>query len=360
MMNLRKERWEKGRMKGYLMLMVFIFTSLISVQGQDTVTVIGTGDIMLGTNFPSVRYLPPQNSCSHLFSHVAEFLTSADFSFGNLEGTFADSLAVPRQCKDTNYCFLFRMPGEFVHCLAEAGYDMVSVANNHAGDFGAAGKLRTVEILKQAGLSVAGTLDEPFTVVERNGRRIAFCAFGTSGGTPSLIDLSYAVSVVEKASECSDLVIVSMHGGAEGKDFQHVPKTEEEFLGYDRGDVYLFAHRMIDAGADIIFGHGPHVTRGVELYKDRFIAYSLGNFCTYSRFNLQGPNGIAPAIKVYVDSLGVFLKGEVLSIAQAGPGIPYIDPENKAVWKLRELSSADFPESSLIIGGNGLIRKKEE
>jgi hypothetical protein len=68
------------------------------------------------------------------------------------------------------------------------------------------------------------------------------------------------------------------------------------FYGEDRGDVYEFAHSLIDAGADIIFGHGPHVTRAVEVYK-KFIAYSLGNFCTYGGINVSGINGWSPILK---------------------------------------------------------------
>ena len=66
----------------------------------------------------------------------------------------------------------------------------------------------------------------------------------------------------------------------------------------NRGSVYRFAHEVVDAGADVVFGHGPHVTRALEFYRDRLICYSLGNFATYRRFNLSGPNGIAPIVKV--------------------------------------------------------------
>ncbi|KKK93514.1 hypothetical protein LCGC14_2692140, partial [marine sediment metagenome] len=64
-------------------------------------------------------------------------------------------------------------------------------------------------------------------------------------------------------------------------------RESEIYLGYDRGNIYEFAHMVVDAGADVVFGHGPHVTRAAEIYKDRFIIYSLGNFCTYRRFNLR-------------------------------------------------------------------------
>ncbi len=108
---------------------------------------------------------------------------------------------------------------------------------------------------------------------------------------------------------------------------QSVPKTTEIFHGENRGDVYKFAHTLIDAGADIVFGHGPHVTRAVEVYKDRFIAYSMGNFCTYRGISVSGINGLAPIIKVYTDHSGKFFKAQVTATYQSyGTGVK-IDPE---------------------------------
>ena len=77
-------------------------------------------------------------------------------------------------------------------------------------------------------------------------------------------------------------------------------------MGEDRGNIYEFSRFMIDNGADIVFGHGPHVLRAVDLYKDRFIAYSLGNFATYKRFNLSGGRTFA------IDSSNVNSKGEFI------------------------------------------------
>ena len=117
-----------------------------------------------------------------------------------------------------------------------------------------------------------------------------------------------------------DIVIVSFHGGAEGADYQNVTRETETFYGENRGNVYEFSHRMIDAGADIVFGHGPHVTRAIEVYKDRFIAYSLGNFCTYRRFNLTGPNGFAPLLRVKTDTFGKFVEADIIPVYQDNLG----------------------------------------
>ncbi len=114
-------------------------------------------------------------------------------------------------------------------------------------------------------------------------------------------------------------------------------RGDEVYLGTNRGSVYRFAHEVVDAGADVVFGHGPHVTRALELYKDRLICYSLGNFATYRRFNLSGPNGIAPIVRVDVNRAGEFLSGEVAAVYQPGEGGPRPDPSRRAIQNHQSL-----------------------
>ena len=131
-------------------------------------------------------------------------------------------------------------------------------------------------------------------------------------------------------------------------------------MGYNRGNVYKFAHDCIDAGADILLGHGPHVTRAVELYKDRFITYSMGNFCTYDKFSLRGSKGVGPIIELQVNKKGKFISGKVIPTKQIGEGIPVYDEEKKALQELIDLSLEDFKESPLVIDSNdGSMVKKE-
>ena len=156
-------------------------------------------------------------------------------------------------------------------------------------------------------------------------------------------------AIVRMLADTCDIVIVSFHGGAEGADFQHVPKTDEIFHGEDRGDVYNFAHTMIDNGADVVFGHGPHVTRAIEVYKDRFISYSLGNFCTYGRFNLAGPNGLAPIVKINVDTTGKFLSGRIIPVFQTWPGGVKMISNRRVINKIRELMAVDFPDAAITV-----------
>ena len=321
----------------------------------DTLTVIGVGDIMLGTDYPSAVYLPPGDDCTPLLRDVKAVLGDADITFGNLEGTFAGEHGTPKKCKDTTRCFVFRMPEDYVHCLVDGGFDMVSIANNHANDFGAAGKLMTEWVLESHGIASAGSYAEPATIVVKEGVRYGLIAFAPNRGCYGLDDLNAAARMVDSVKQRCDILIVSFHGGAEGAGHQHVTRRNETYLGAGRGNVSAFAHGVIDAGADIVFGHGPHVTRAVEIYRDRFIIYSLGNFCTYRRFNLRGPNGIAPIMKVYLTPEGRFLKGEVIPSHQPGPGGANLDPRKRVITKLQELTRVDFPEVPLDIDHEGII-----
>lgn len=321
-------------------------------------TVVGVGDMMLGTNYPSKAYLPPNNG-KDLLAPVLDLLKNADVTFGNHEGTILNTGGTPKKCRDPKVCYVFRTPEHYVDRFVEAGFDVLSLANNHSGDFGAEGRKRTKAVLREAGIHFAGLAGTDETAVfERNGVKFGFCAFAPNSGTCDLRDIAGAKAIVEKLAAETDVVIVSFHGGAEGADHQHVPRATETFHGENRGNVYKFAHAVIDAGADIVFGHGPHVTRAVELYKDRFISYSLGNFCTYGRFSLSGPAGIAPLITLQITPDGEFVEGRITPTYQQKTHGPKIDPQKRAIKTIKNLTKTDFPETPLTIDDDGRMRKK--
>lgn len=328
-----------------------------SANAGDTITIIGVGDIMPGTDYPSSKYLPPNNDCKPLFRNVSEILNSVNITCGNLEGSMAGQTGKAKYCKNPDQCFVFRIPEAYINCLVETGFDFLSIANNHSNDFGWAGRQNTIKVLKQANIGFAGLPAYETSIKRIDSLVVGFCAFSPHTGTCSIKDLTYVVNLIKNLDDTCDIIIASFHGGAEGAKYQHVPKTDEFFLGNYRGNVYAFAHTAIDAGADIVFGHGPHVTRAIELYKNKFIAYSLGNFCTYARFNLNGPNGIAPIIKININTQGDFINGSIIPIIQQGKG-PVPDPDKKVITLLQQLTTSDFPDTQLIIKNNGLIFPK--
>ena len=245
----------------------------------DTLTIVGVGDIMMGTDYPENKL--PEDQGSFLMKEVEPHLQNADITFGNLEGTLLDTGGTPKTCRDPKVCYVFRTPVSYVQNLTRAGFDMMSLANNHAGDFGETGRSSTMKTLDEAGIKHAGQLAQKFTILEKDSVTYGLVAFAPNTGCVNLNDIPGARRLVEHLDSICDIVIVSFHGGAEGAQYQNVPRKNELFHGENRGDVYKFSHELIDVGADIIFGHGPHVTRAVEVYKERFIAYSMGNFCTY-------------------------------------------------------------------------------
>lgn len=320
--------------------------------------IIGVGDMMLGTNYPSKSYLPP-NDGKALLAPVLDLLKNADVTFGNHEGTILNKGGTPKTCRDPKVCYVFRTPEHYAARFVEAGFDVLSLANNHSGDFGPEGRKRTKAVLREAGIHFAGLAGTDETAIfERNGVKFGFCAFAPNSGTCDLRDIAGAKAIVEKLAREVDVVIVSFHGGAEGADHQHVPRATETFHGENRGNVYKFSHAVIDAGADIVFGHGPHVTRAVELYKDRFISYSLGNFCTYGRFSLNGPAGIAPLISLQINRQGEFLEGKITPTYQQKTHGPKIDAQKRVIKTIKNLTKTDFPETPLSIDDDGVMRKK--
>jgi len=329
-----------------------------SLKIRKSITITGVGDIMLGSSFPSEKLLPPHDNPYLLLESVSDTLISSDITFGNLEGSFLNNGEAAKKCKDSTLCYLFRMPERYISALTATGFDILSLANNHFGDFGLPSRKRTKEILDSVGISYAGLLEHPWSIFSKDSVTYGFCAFAPNAGTVNINDLEKAGEIVRMLADTCDIVIVSFHGGAEGADFQNVPKKNELFHGEDRGDVYKFAHTMIDNGADVIFGHGPHITRAIEVYKDRFISYSLGNFCTYGRFNLAGPNGIAPIMKINVDSSGRFLSGRIIPVYQPWPGGVKIDESRRVINKIRDLMSVDFPDGLINVSDRGEITYK--
>jgi len=329
-----------------------------SLSRKGKVVITGVGDIMLGTSFPSVKYLPPGDNPYLLLESVSDTLINSDITFGNLEGSFLNNGEAAKKCRDSTLCYLFRMPEKYVSALTSTGFDLLSLANNHFGDFGLPSRNRTKAILDSVGIKYAGLLESPWSVLEKDSILYGFCAFAPNAGTVNINDTEKAIEIVRMLADSCDIVIVSFHGGAEGAEFQNVTKTDEIFYGENRGNVYKFAHTMIDNGADVVFGHGPHVTRAIEVYKDRFISYSLGNFCTYGRFNLAGPNGIAPIVKLNVDLSGRFLSGRIIPVYQPWPGGVRYDPASRVIHKIRDLMAADFPESVIDLSVKGEITYK--
>ncbi len=325
-----------------------------------TVRLLAVGDMMLGSDYPQ-PHLPPNDSALWLLRDAIPVLQGGDLVFGNLEGAFLQSASQPyKQCKDPNACYLFRMPPRYAAALKDAGFNMVSMANNHVGDFGAPAQRCTMRLLDSLGIAHAGLESSPVdSLTLPGGLRVGFCAFAPNRGTCRLDDVPGMVRTVRALAARFDIVVASCHMGAEGAKARHLTQADEIFHGENRGNPHRIARLLIDAGADVVLGHGPHVARALDLYRGRLIAYSLGNFCTYGGFNLQGVNALAPLLEAELDAEGAFVRGRVHPFSQLRRQGPEEDPQLGAIMEIRTLMAQDVPETPLELLTDGTLRLKE-
>ncbi|HOP05946.1 MAG TPA: CapA family protein [candidate division Zixibacteria bacterium] len=319
-----------------------------------TVTFAAVGDIMMGTTFPEDSNYLPEDDGRHMLFEVAPELRSADITFGNLEGCYIDGGTPAKKCQDPKSCYVFRSPEHYLSYLDEAGFDVFNLANNHARDFGPEGLNRTRALLDSLGKVYTGPIGDVASL-EVNGLRVVVLGFAPYQKLYDLLDIGTAAVMVAGFSTIYDLVIVSFHGGGEGPAFLHVPDSMEIAYGEERGHLRAFAHAVVDAGADLVIGHGPHIPRAVEYYHGRLIAYSLGNFATYEMFNMEGVRELTFILKAELAADGSLVSGRIVSCYQQYPGIPRLDPKGRIIPLLQKISRDDFGPTAAPIADDGTI-----
>jgi hypothetical protein len=330
--------------------------------GGDTVSMSATGDIIMGV---APGGLPPRDG-KDFFAGVSAAL-QADLQMGNLEQPLTNDTGVTKcpppptpspgpspSPAPKATCFAFRAPPAYAQTLRDVGFKVLNLANNHAYDFGAEGNRQTRGALEAAGLAHTGAPGQ-IAVVQVRSIKIAVLGFSSYAWTQSLVDISAAGALVRRAKAQADLVVVQMHAGAEGADQTHVRPGTELFLGENRGDPLKFAHAVVDAGADLVIGHGPHVMRGMEFYRGRLIAYSLGNFAGYKALSYSGLPGVGGILKVTLRKDGSYVNGSLVPTRMVAPGLPAMDPGKQALPLVRSLSDTDLPASGVAIDESGVI-----
>lgn len=331
---------------------------------SDELTIVGVGDVMMGLNYPDDSPLLPPNDGADIFADVKPILQDANLTVGNLEGVLLNHGGNPKKCSNPKVCYVFRMPEHYVNHLVDAGFDLMSIANNHSGDFGDPGRQSSQRVLKEAGIGYAGFENScESTVIEKDGVKYGFAGFSVNNGTLRVTDFKKATAVISDLRQKADIVIVAMHIGAEGKKFNHITRETENFVGENRGNPYKFARVAIDAGADVVFGHGPHVARAMDIYKGKFIAYSLGNFATSTSVNVGGISGYAPIVKITIDKkTGNFKGGQLFSAIQKGADgarRPMLDNTGACIKEIKNLTEKDIPETEITISADGNISLKK-
>ncbi|MGB3189371.1 MAG: CapA family protein [Limnoraphis sp.] len=314
------------------------------------------GDIIPGTNYPSNKLPASKES---LFQDVKPALQGADIVFGNFESTLTN---YPRSAKNIGrgLVFAFRTPPEYTSILKDAGFNILSVANNHSFDFFEAGFDDTIDNINQLGMKAVGRKDE-IVYHEVKGVKFAFIGFSYFPVHNNMLDLEASKAIVKKAeAEGADVIVISVHAGAEGTAALNVRNKTEYFYGENRGNKVLFARTLIDAGADLVLGHGPHVPRALELYNGKLIAYSLGNFMGYRTLSTKAQLGYSLVLEADLDPVGNFKGGKIIPIQLDSKGVPFRDNNFRSVGLIRSLTKSNFPETPLEIDSQGQIIVKSD
>jgi hypothetical protein len=237
---------------------------------------------------------------------------------------------------------------------ADAGLFVLNLPNTHGWDAGPDGAADTVEAVNAAGMELAGLKDEVVTV-EAQGLTVAVVGFAPYTFYTDVRDLDAVAALVSAARSSADLVVATAHLGAEGTDQRHTPEGVEYYLGEDRGNTREFAYTCVDAGADLVVGHGPHVLRGMELYQGKLIAYSLGNFGGGGAiFNTAGLLGVAGILQVTMSEDGTLESGRLVPTRMDGNGYPHLDADMQAVTAVNELA-ADFGDAAVTVTDDGTL-----
>jgi hypothetical protein len=315
---------------------------------RKSVTIAWVGDTVLAS-----KYGTPPQAGRRSMAPVVGPLRSADIAFGNLEETLS---SLPEsKCGRSPDCFAFQAPPSYAKLMHSAGFDVMNLANNHADDFGVAGERSTERALRRAEVRWTGRPGQ-ITVLRRAGLRVALLGFAPYRWASRIERIGVAKALVRTAAGEADLVVVAMHAGAEGSTATHVPYGTETFLGENRGDSRRFAHAVIDAGADLVVGSGPHVIRGLERYHTRLIAYSTGNFAGYKNFGTGGTLSLSAILRVQLRGDGGLVAGQWISLRLDGDALPHPDPSHASAHLAARLSREDFGAAAAAVAPDGTIQ----
>ncbi|MHC5849812.1 CapA family protein [Nostoc sp.] len=315
----------------------------------NTITIKAVGDIIPGTNFPNHRL--PRFREQLLPKSVRTHLQGSDILFGNFESSLTN---YPYTAKDISrgQVFAFRSPPAYAQLFAKAGFNVFNMANNHAMDFGSVGFKDTMKNLQAVGIATLGHKNQ-ILYLEANNIPVAMIGFSPYEMYNSIHNLAAAKALVAEAKNKANIVVVSMHAGAEGTGALHVKNQTEFFYGENRGNSIKFARKMIDAGADLVLGHGPHVPRAMEIYQGKIIAYSLGNFLGYRTLSTNAQTGDSMILEVKLNSAGDLVSSKIIPVRMDRQGIPHIDQSFQTVKLMRYLNNQAFPKNPVKINKKG-------
>ncbi|AZZ38223.1 capsule biosynthesis protein CapA [Bdellovibrio sp. qaytius] len=336
----------------FITLIALQVTASAAMAAPEDISITAVGDVMMGTNYPDDNMLPANDGIG-LFDPAKQWIEASDVRFANFEGTLFDGDPQPDGKKPGPNRYLFRTPTRMGQRLVDAGFNVVSLANNHVRDFGKAGADSTKTTLDTLGLQYSSKAGEVALMVAK-GKQIALIATDFYPGRRSITEPKAVYEEIRKLKSNGYIVLVSSHAGGEGT--TQLTIGNEIYLGENRGDSITFARSAIDAGAASVIMHGPHVPRAIELYKNKLIIYSLGNFVTGKGISTNGTTAQAPLIRYQIKPDGEFVGGQIVSFIQKkGPHRIEIDSSAGALKTIYEMTNLQFQGGNLAFEKNGIF-----
>lgn len=288
---------------------------------------VATGDLVFSENAQVNR---------RAFEDFMPHLAQADLVLGNLEGAITNE-KTPRKPFVPGRSYSFRFPVDTAAILKAANFHLISIANNHSNDYGANGFADTQKYLADEGIAHTG-LNGSYEILQVKGMRIGIVALSHYPKYNNVNNLTATAELVSKVRAKSDLVVLYYQLGGEGEKAVLLTDSQEVFLGEQRGNARKFAAAMIDAGAGVLIGHGPHVIRAAECIKGVPVLHSVGNFVSSGGLSTRRLSSVSLLPELLFDSKAQFRAIRVIPVVFDAERLPGLDASGRAVHLINWLN----------------------
>lgn len=301
---------------------------------NDQVSEINAADIVIAAT-GDIVFSESEQINKTAFDQFAALFRTSDLVLGNLEGAITE-VREPTKPYVPHRSYAFRFPPSVRNLLKDANINIISIANNHAFDYGQQGLSDTKFYLNQAGIDVIG-LRGSYTIRKVKTLRIGVISLSHYPVFNNILNLDQSAKLIKQVKSEADLVMLYYQLGAEGEAAARLTGQQETFLAEDRGNARLFAAKMIEAGADLLIGHGPHVVRAIECLNSTPVLHSIGNFVGAGGLSTQGLANVSVIPQVLLDGQGRFKGLRAISVTFSAERNPLIDATGRGVYLVNML-----------------------
>lgn len=334
----------------------FLFFLLLFISKNSYSQIQAVGDFMLGHEDKFYNsLLQPVNKIFNDKNYINVI---------NLEGVITEQEKSFKCQNQTNNCFAFKQKKTIIPHLLKNNIKIVNLANNHISDFGLNGIIETNKELETNNILSIGLPENNFKEYIFKNKKYVFFGLSPHNNTQSIWELDLIKEKIKNYKKNNYIVVASVHIGAEGNDKYLIKNENEIYLGQNRGNVYKLSRELIDYGVDVFLGHGPHVLRPIDLYKNKLIVYSLGNFITYGNFSLKDNLALGGILRLNLEDNGDFKNAFFIGTEQTKSNNKNlwnnghaIISSNKSYNFLKDITN-NFNKNNFIFNNNGEIIKK--